>query len=251
MQCWATPFIRFIVIQLTLLGVGGCIAFPTKLAEDRPFQKKDIAFIDINRTTKDEIRTHLGPPHGTYGEGEWWVYTEYQSLSQWGFIIAGVDAYMGGIETGSFGGGEKRHHLLLKFTKDGRVSMGGVVSENAQCISDNSVCYTPGSLKIRTDSQPGMDAAVRTLAPDHCGKAVSYVQRDGLLFEVGSSTPFTGTITQCSPDGGIETTTEYREGKLSGLHTIWNADGTVSMQTCYQNGLPANTDIDTCVEPPQ
>ena len=272
MQISATPFIRFIAFQLTCLWLAGCVVFPTKVGEAKPFQKKDIGFIHVNRTTKDEIQARLGTPHATYDEGEWWVYTEYQDLSEWAYIIAWIDTPGALLESGELGsGGTKRHHLLLSFTNDGHVTMAGVVSENMPCISNDLVCYTPGSLKIRTDSHPRTDAAaVHTLEPDLRKKSVKYVHRDGLVFEPGSSIPFSGTATLLTPDGGIERTSEYRDGELNGLDTIWylngsklyeasyinnqrhgpatiwNKDGTVSRQECYQLGVLVYTDIDAC-----
>jgi antitoxin component YwqK of YwqJK toxin-antitoxin module len=82
----------------------------------------------------------------------------------------------------------------------------------------------------------------------------------GIVYEKGSNSPFTGIVELKYPDGNLKAKGEFVEGKADGLHeewyqngqlkakgefvlgqeegvfTEWNEDGTVKRKILYKNG---------------
>ena len=73
-----------------VISLSACIAFPIQLPDEEPFKDEKLAFIEIGKTTKEEIATAMSvfPMEKDEGEasvkltpkkfrdGDWWLYTQ-------------------------------------------------------------------------------------------------------------------------------------------------------------------------------
>ena len=62
------------------------------------------------------------------------------------------------------------------------------------------------------------------------------VERDFRVYEVGSSTPFTGTVVSTRYDGSVYYEENYVDGTLHGLRTEWDREGNKISETTYEKG---------------
>jgi len=77
------------------------------------------------------------------------------------------------------------------------------------------------------------DIVVRTDA----GYELELIMRDGLIYEVGATVPYTGHITVSDVHGVKESERTYIGGKLNGVETIWYRNGAKSYQAYYKDNL--------------
>jgi len=118
LPCLAMPFQRLLGLSI-LIALSGCFDLPIPPDSD-PFTNSNLAFIEMGKTTKDEIRLTLAEPpfeiepqefHG----GKLWVYSK--KFADWG-----ADKCVGWF--GQFGEclynrGDKNYLLLLRFDEQG------------------------------------------------------------------------------------------------------------------------------------
>jgi len=62
------------------------------------------------------------------------------------------------------------------------------------------------------------------------------IKRDGLLYEVGSDTPFTGTVVKYWPSGQKKLDAEYLDGDGHGKFIWWHANGKKWIEGDSKNG---------------
>jgi hypothetical protein len=79
----------------------------------------------------------------------------------------------------------------------------------------------------------GQDIVITTDA----GYEIELIKRDGLIYEVGATDPYTGHITMSDVHGAKESERTYIGGKLNGIETIWYRSGEKSYQAYYKDNL--------------
>ncbi len=62
------------------------------------------------------------------------------------------------------------------------------------------------------------------------------VERQGLHYEVNSTTPFTGTTVDYHENGQLWITSNYKDGKEDGLWEEFNEDGNLTKTETYKDG---------------
>ncbi len=116
-----------------LISLSACIAiaFPIQLPDEEPFKDEKLAFIEIGKTTKEEIATAMSafPMEKDEGEvwvkltpqkfrgGDWWLYAQTREELQW--FIAGGGYGGGGVDISP---DVDYRFLLIKFDKNGIVA---------------------------------------------------------------------------------------------------------------------------------
>ena len=109
-----------------VISLSACI-FPTQLPDEEPFKDEKLAFIEIGKTTKEEIATAMSdfPMKTDEGEvrvkltpqkyrgGDWWLYAQTREELVW-VVLAGTDAEVIGDVDYRF--------LLIKFDNNGIVA---------------------------------------------------------------------------------------------------------------------------------
>ncbi len=124
------------------------IAFPTQLPDEEPFKVEKLAFIEIGKTTKQEIanamsdfpmktdkgdvRVNLTPQK--YRGGDWWLYAKTREELQWQWIVFHED-----VDEGTIGDVDYRF-LLIKFDNNGIVAGYELSSSEGSGCNRHGVC---------------------------------------------------------------------------------------------------------------
>ena len=141
MQLQRCPLLLVLPLVISL---SACIAFPTDLPDEDPFKVEKFAFIEIGKTTKEEIATAMSdfPIKTDEGEvrvkltpqkyrgGDWWLYAQTRKELKWVLIL--------GLEAGEFGGNVDYRFLLIKFDNN------GIVAGYEKSSSEGSGCNRRG-----------------------------------------------------------------------------------------------------------
>jgi len=130
-----------------VISLSACIAFPTDLPDEEPFKDEKLAFIEIGKTTKQEIATAMSdfPIKTDEGEvrarltpqkyrgGDWWLYARTREELKWSGVIWLIEGEIGG----DFGDVDYRF-LLIKFDHN------GIVAGYESSSSEGSGCNRRG-----------------------------------------------------------------------------------------------------------
>ncbi len=127
-----------------VISLSACI-IPTQLPDEAPFKDEKLAFIEIGKTTKEEIATAMSdfPIETDEGEvrvkltpqkyrgGDWWLYEQTREELAW-FVLAGMDAEEIGDVDYRF--------LLIKFDNNGIVAGYELSSSEGYGCNRSGVC---------------------------------------------------------------------------------------------------------------
>jgi len=257
---------RFLFCLLTLV-LGGCV-FPTHLADEAPFGDEVTEFIEPGTTTKSDVRAQLGDPYLESSGGQWWVFPANRRMTEWFVFMCGP---YGPCSGGDCGGDVHQYNLIIEFGNDDIVRGSVVVTDQHPCTEDQSICFGRNELTVTVSGTPltySLDPR-SPLSPD--SRLDSEVTlRDGKIYEIGASEPFTGRVVMLDHLGFPQWDRTYKKGELSGIETFWyesglisyqanyssnlrnglatywNSDGSISSQTCYRNGVIVDLPIDEC-----
>ena len=130
-----------------VISLSACIVFPTDLPDEEPFKDEKLAFIEIGKTTKQEIATAMSdfPIKTDEGEvrarltpqkyrgGDWWLYARTREELKWSGVILWFEGEIGG----DFGDVDYRF-LLIKFDHN------GIVAGYESSSSEGSGCNRRG-----------------------------------------------------------------------------------------------------------
>ena len=64
------------------------------------------------------------------------------------------------------------------------------------------------------------------------------VERDGLMYEGDSETPFTGVVVEKHENGQKSLEQPFKDGKEEGPYTFWHANGQKSAEGTFKDGKP-------------
>ncbi len=71
-----------------------------------------------------------------------------------------------------------------------------------------------------------------------CGKKVdNLVERNGVKFEIDSTTPYNGIYKSYYENGQLKTEENYKYGKLEGVAKAYDESGKPKMEINYKNGI--------------
>ncbi len=137
-----------------VISLSACIVFPTELPDEEPFKEKKLAFIEIGKTTKEEIATAMSDfPMKTdegevrvklvpqkYRDGDWWLYAQKRQEFGWAGLVIGFS-----LEGGSFAdyaefGDVDYRFLLIKFDNNGIVAGYELSSSEGSGCNRYGVC---------------------------------------------------------------------------------------------------------------
>lgn len=62
------------------------------------------------------------------------------------------------------------------------------------------------------------------------------VEREGLVYEIGVDTPFSGLVVDTFVDGQLEEQTSYKDGLKHGSEATWYNNGQLRSKCNYKNG---------------
>ena len=125
-----------------LICLSACIIIPVERGDEELFQDERLTFIEIGKSTKEDIATAMSdfPMEKDEGEasvkltpkkfrdGDWWLYTQTRQETKW--LIAAISAGAGII------GGVDYRFLLIKFDNNGVVAGYELSSLKAPGVTD-------------------------------------------------------------------------------------------------------------------
>ncbi len=161
-----------------LISLSACIAFPIQFPDEEPFKDEKLAFIEIGKTSKEEIATAMSdfPLKTDEGEvrvkltpqkfrgGDWWLYAQTREELQW-FIAAG-----------GYGGGGvdispdvDYRFLLIKFDGNGMVAEYELSSSETLRCNRYDVCLGQTGLNLLASEEEDRAIKQIDIPADRCG----------------------------------------------------------------------------------
>jgi len=143
-RCIFRPFPLLLAIPI-LASLSACIAIPLRPGDEEPIKDEQLAFIEIGKTTKEEISTAMSDfaiKHDggeltvkltpqRFRDGDWWLYAQTRKETKW-FVIYGLPC--GGCADAGTVGDVDYRLLLIKFDNN------GIVAEYALSSSEGNGC---------------------------------------------------------------------------------------------------------------
>ena len=105
----------------------------------------------------------------------------------------------------------------------GMVGCGG--GDEGAPAGEAALPATPNEPQAKVDEPPVQTVAFSKL-----------VERDGLMYEGDSETPFTGVMVKNHENGQKEREATYKDGKQEGLATTWYVNGQKWSEATYKDG---------------
>ena len=242
---------------LLALVLSGCV-FPTHLADEAPFGDEVTGLVEPGSTTKSDVRAQLGDRYSESSNGRWWVFSADRRMTEWFAFMCGPYGPCSGAE---FGGDVHQYNLIIDFGSDDIVRNLAVVTDQSPCTDDQSICLDDLELSviedgnalkyILEDNASKMPCAFLRISKSHesddsptqfldlrdaeCLPAL--VMRDGLVYALEATEPYTGQLTISGVAGVGKFERSYENGRLNGAETIWSESGEKIYQAYYRNNL--------------
>ena len=166
-----------------LISLSACIAFPIQLPDEEPFKDEKLAFIEIGKTTKEEIATAMSvfPMKTDEGEvrvkwtpqkyrgGDWWLYAQTREELKWFFIYM-IPSYGGG-GGGDFGtiGDVDYRFLLIKFDNNGVVAEYELSSSEGGGCDRYGICVRESHYMLLASEDEDRVVKQFDIPADRCG----------------------------------------------------------------------------------
>jgi hypothetical protein len=147
--------IRLISVLSLLAVLPACIAIPIGLGGEEPFSDEKIDFIEIGKTTKEEIAAAFEQPV-QFQDGNIWLYVKAREEAEWAYVWLIPDNPEGTMGDVDF------RYLVITFDDN------GVVTDYETSSSEGSGCNRSGVCSIR-----GVDHML--VAPEEEGQMVKRV----------------------------------------------------------------------------
>jgi len=166
-RCVARLLCLFPGIAL-VMTLSACIPIPISTGEEEMFKDKHLAFIELGKTTKQEIEEGIVAvereediklAREKFRDGDWWLYSQTRDEAKWLIIAQNPD---------SFGGVDYRY-LLIKFDDDGLVA--GYELSSSETLRCNRYGVCRGQAGINLLASEDEDQAIKQIdiAADRCG----------------------------------------------------------------------------------
>jgi len=162
-----------------LINLSACIAFPIQLPDEEPFKDEKLAFIEIGKTSKEEIdtamsdfametdegevRVKLTPQK--YRGGDWWLYAQTREETKW-FIIYGWPGAGG--DAGTIGDVDYRF-LLIKFDNKGIVAGYKLLSSEGDGCDRYGICVRESHYMLLASEDEDRVVKQFNIPADRCG----------------------------------------------------------------------------------
>jgi hypothetical protein len=156
--------IRLLLVLPLLAFLSACIAVPVKTGDggDEPFAKKKLAFIEVGRSTKQDIVTAMPHPMQFLG-GDLWLYWAARNEANWSAFVALVSPsdIGGGLVPAETGEIDYRF-LVIRFDANGVVAdLETSRSEKRLGCNRSDVCGTGTTYTLVAPKE--RDRAVKSL----------------------------------------------------------------------------------------
>ena len=163
--------IRYLLVLPLLAFLSACIAIPvqTGSGDDEPFAKKKLAFIEIGKSTKEDIATAMPRPMKFLG-GDLWLYRAARKEANWSAFVALVSPsdIGGGLVPAETGEIDYRF-LVIRFDENGvAAALETSRSEKRFGCNRSGVCGTGSTYTLVAPKE--RDRAIKSLkvSEDRC-----------------------------------------------------------------------------------
>ena len=174
-----------------LISLSACIGFPIQLPDEEPFKDEKLAFIEIGKTTKEEIATTMSdfPMETDEGEvrvkltpqkyrgGDWWLYAQTREELKWLMI--------GPQDVGTIGDVDYRF-LLIKFDNNGVVAEYELSSSEGDGCDRYGICVRESHYMLLASEDEDRVVKQFDIPADRCGV---YVYRKPAVYGESAAVP--------------------------------------------------------------
>lgn len=161
-----------------------CIAIPVGLGEEEPFSDEKLTFIEVGKSTKEDIAAAMSQPM-QFLDGNTWLYARTRKEGRW--IVSSLVPIPGTRHIpGGITGDVDLRYLVIRFDNSGVVA-GHETSSSEGGVGCNrsGVCSLPGHtfMLVATEEE---DRAVRQFDQhgDHCGIYVFASRINGAMIRL-------------------------------------------------------------------
>jgi hypothetical protein len=158
--------------------LSACIAVPIELGDEEPFNNEQLAFIEIGKTTKEEIaaamseyaveraedETSVELTPRKFRDGNWWLYVRTRKEAKWFYVLSG---YYGG-EAGTTGDIDYRF-LLIKFHNNGIVAGYELSSSEGYGCNRSGICVRESRYMLLAPEDEDRVVKQFDIPEDRCG----------------------------------------------------------------------------------
>ena len=221
--------VRLTMILVVVICQTSCVVLPfPSLPEtiDSTIDGQQLRLIEPSQSGKDQIVEQFGPPQWVSKDDSQWKYEMRR------FYPPGWDACIGnfyGSACNPIYRNLKVEILEINFDESGTVTDWATSGLNFEkCIESGECSFL--AHRNRTYGLPPSEAWLVELSH------LDLVERDGLLYEAGATTPFTGTRSSYYTDGTKASEYQFEMGLRHGTCMLWYEDGSVYKTMNYEAG---------------
>jgi len=161
-----------------LICLSACIVIPVERGDEELFKDERLTFIEIGKSTKEEIDTAMsdfamGKDEGEarvkltpikFRDGDWWLYTQTRKETKW--LIAAIGP--GGAAADTFGDADYRF-LLIKFDNNGVVAGYELSSSEGSGCNRYGVCVRWARFMLLAPEDEDRVVKQFDIPADRCG----------------------------------------------------------------------------------
>jgi len=166
-------FLLLLALPL-LVSLPACIGIPLEEGHEEAFKNEKLAFIEIGKSTKEEIATTMSDfPMETYeGKvrvnltpqkfrgGDWWLYAQVRKEAKWDVATVG----------GSFKYGDVDHRfLLIKYDNNGIVADYELSASKGTGCNKYGICVAGSHYNLIASEDEDRDSKEFDIPADRCG----------------------------------------------------------------------------------
>ncbi len=209
-KTWQT-YVRVLLVLGSVAFLGGCIGLPLPAKTTvELIPKEKLSFLEVGQTTKAEVRQTLGKPWKIDLAENRWIYEVRRARSGrwvWCFSPGGGQGDCGVTE-----GKDTLYVLRIDF---------------------NDADVATGKKILKFVDKKSRDAG-EVIYPIVYG---SLEERDGLLFKLHSTTPYSGIHSWFHHNARLAGLVSITNGVKDGAYQTWHSDGRKDMEQHYENGI--------------
>jgi hypothetical protein len=140
--------------------LSACIAFPTSTGDDEPFTKTTLGFIEVGKSTKEDIVTAMPLPV-EFLDGDLWLYVKTRSEGDTTLLVWNSGRTFHNVDY---------RYLLIRFNKDGVVAHYKTsTSEKPEGCNRSGVCGIDSTYMLVASQEQDQAVKLFDIPENRCG----------------------------------------------------------------------------------
>lgn len=132
--------------------IGGCVVYPSDLAEPEPFKDENLEFVGVG-SNKGEVREVLGNNFESFNDGQYWVFVADRAMTKWNVVIPIPQAPQPRPRNRVV----RQYSLIFQFDQNDIVQQIMKLNDRNPCNDDNTVCHSGDVLHVLNDAGQAWD----------------------------------------------------------------------------------------------